>query len=79
MVHCYREALRAAGSAAGGTAVLRLKIDIAGYVTTATLEGAQFLPEVKTCVERAVRSARVKDVDTGEATADITLNFACAP
>jgi serine/threonine-protein kinase len=79
MVHCYREALRAAGSAAGGTAVLRLKIDVAGYVTAATLEGAQFLPEVKSCVERAVRSTRIKDVDTGEATADITLNFACAP
>jgi serine/threonine-protein kinase len=79
MVHCYREALRAAGRSAGGTAVLHMKIDIAGYVTSANLEGAQFLPGVKACVEKAARGARVKDVDTGEATADITLNFTCTP
>ena len=79
MVHCYREALRAAGRSAGGTAVLHMKIDIAGYVTSAELEGAQFLPGVKACVEKAARVARVKDVDTGEATADITLNFTCTP
>jgi len=78
-VRCYRDALHATGVAATGTAVLHLKIDIAGYVTSTDLEGAQFLPGVKPCVEKATRGARVKDVDTGEATADITLTFACPP
>ena len=79
LVRCYREALHAAGAAATGTAVLHLKIDIAGYVTSTELEGAQFLPGVKPCVEKATRGVRVKDVDTGEATADVTLTFACPP
>jgi serine/threonine-protein kinase len=76
---CYRDALHAAGAAASGTAVLHLKIDIAGYVTGTVLEGAQFLPGVKACVEKAARGARIRDVDTGEANADVTLNFASAP
>jgi predicted Ser/Thr protein kinase len=76
---CYRDALHAAGVAAGGTAVLHLKIDIAGYVTGTALEGAQFLPGVKACVEKAARGARIRDVDTGEANADVTLSFASAP
>jgi serine/threonine-protein kinase len=79
LVRCYREALHAAGAAATGTAVLHLKIDIAGYVTSTELEGAQFLPGVKPCVEKSTRGVRVKDVDTGEATADVTLTFACPP
>jgi serine/threonine protein kinase len=79
LVRCYREALHAAGAAATGTAVLHLKIDIAGYVTSTELEGAQFLPGVKPCVEKATRGVRVKDVDTGDATADVTLTFACPP
>jgi len=79
LVRCYREALHAAGVAATGTAVLHLKIDIAGYVTSTELEGAQFLPGVKACVEKSTRGVRVKDVDTGEATADVTLTFACPP
>jgi hypothetical protein len=74
-----REALHAAGAAATGTAVLHLKIDIAGYVTSTELEGAQFLPGVKPCVEKSTRGVRVKDVDTGDATADVTLTFACPP
>ena len=79
LVRCYREALHAAGAAATGTAVLHLKIDIAGYVTSTELEGAQFLPGVRPCVEKSTRGVRVKDVDTGEATADVTLTFACPP
>jgi serine/threonine-protein kinase len=79
LVRCYREALHAAGAAATGTAVLHLKIDIAGYVTSTELEGAQFLPGVKPCVEKSTRGVRVKDVDTGDATADVTLTFACPP
>ena len=75
LLHCYRDALRAAGVAAAGTAVLHLKIDIAGFVPGAQLEGAHFLPGVKTCVEQAARGARIKDVDTGEGSADLTLTL----
>jgi hypothetical protein len=75
ILRCYREALRDRGTVAEGTATLHLNIDSAGYVTAATLQDAKFLPGVKTCVERAARAAKIKDVDTGEATADVTLSF----
>jgi hypothetical protein len=34
---------------------------------------------MKGCIEQAARVVRVKDVDTGEATADVTLSFVSAP
>ena len=76
---CYRTALRDRGSSAPGTATLHLNLDSAGYVTVATLRDAQFLPTMKACVERAARGIKIKDVDTGEASADITLTFVSAP
>jgi hypothetical protein len=75
LARCYREALRAGSAAAGGTATLRLHVDMAGYVTDASLQDAQFLPGMKGCIEQAARVARVRDVDTGEGTADVTLSF----
>jgi hypothetical protein len=69
LLRCYRSL---GGPAA--TATLRLKIDEAGYVTAATLEGD--LPgELRACVEKAARTLRIKDVDTGDATAAVTLRF----
>jgi hypothetical protein len=76
---CYRDALRVRGLAAGGTATLHLKVNETGYVTAAALSDAQFLPAMRTCIEQAARAARVKDVDTGEATADVSLSFEVAP
>jgi hypothetical protein len=78
-LRCYRDTLRSHGAAAAGTATLRLKIDVTGYVTGATLDDAQFLPGLKGCIEPAAKMIRVKDVDTGEATADLTLVFASPP
>ena len=52
LVRCYRDALRA-GGLASATATLRLRIDIGGYVTGATLQGAGIPPELKACVEKA--------------------------
>jgi serine/threonine protein kinase len=75
VLRCYREALRDRGTVAAGTATLHLNIDSAGYVTAATLLDAKFLPGIKACIERVARAAKIKDVDTGEATADVTLNF----
>jgi len=81
ILRCYRDALRARGAAASGTATLRLGVDVAGYVTAATLQDSGFdaggpPPGMKGCIERA---ARVKDVDTGEATADVNLKFVSTP
>ncbi len=78
LVRCYREALRA-GGLASATATLRLRIDIGGYVTGATLQGAGIPPGLKACVEKGATAIRVKDVDTGDATADIALSFIAAP
>jgi serine/threonine protein kinase len=72
---CYHDALVAKGAPASGTATLSISISESGYVTGATLGGAGFLPAMKGCVESAARSAKVKDVDTGEATANVTLSF----
>jgi len=78
LVRCYREALRA-GGLASATATLRLRIDIGGYVTGATLQGAGITPALKACVEKGATAIRVKDVDTGDATADVALSFIAAP
>jgi hypothetical protein len=68
-----------AGGLASVTATLRLRIDSAGYVTGAALQGASVTPALKGCVEKAATAARIKDVDTGDATADVTLSFVAAP
>jgi hypothetical protein len=78
LVRCYRDALRA-GGLASATATLRLRIDIGGYVTGATLQGAGITPGLKACVEKGATAIRVKDVDTGDATADVALSFIAAP
>ena len=78
LVRCYRDALRA-GGLASGTATLRLRIDSGGYVTGAALQGAGVTPALKTCIEKAATAIRIKDVDTGDATADVTLSFVAAP
>jgi hypothetical protein len=57
------------------TATLRLKIDEAGYVTAATLEGPELPADLRACLEKSARALRIKDVDTGEASAAVTLRF----
>ena len=78
LVRCYRDALRA-GGLASGSATLRLRIDIGGYVTGAALQGTGITPMLKGCIEKAATTIRIKDVDTGDATADVTLSFLAAP
>jgi len=78
LVRCYRDALRA-GGLASGTATLHLRIDGGGYVTGAALQGAGITPALKGCLEKAATGVRIKDVDTGEATADVTVSFVAAP
>jgi hypothetical protein len=79
LLRCYREALRSRGTPASGTATLELKMDPSGYVTSAVLQGGGFLPGMRGCVEQAARVLRVKDVDTGEASATVTVTFSSSP
>ena len=71
---CYRDALKIKGSAASGNATMFLSIDDTGHVTAATLKGADFLPSMRGCIEGVGRMAKV-EVDTGEASATVTLAF----
>jgi hypothetical protein len=73
LLRCYREV--GSTSPPPATATLRLKIDEVGYVTAATLEGPDLPGQLRACVEKAARSVRVKDVDTGDASAAVTLRF----
>jgi len=75
LTRCYREALVGRTTPARGTATLRLSIDDTGHIVGATLDGAKFLPAVRGCVESAAKSALVKNVDTGDASASVTLTF----
>jgi hypothetical protein len=72
---CYREALKAKGASAVGNASLFIAVDDTGYVVSATLKGAEFLPGMRGCVESAARATRIPDVDTGDATATVALEF----
>jgi hypothetical protein len=78
LARCYRDALRAGGMTSGA-ATLHLRIDGAGYVTGATLQGTGVTPALKACLEKAATALRIKDVDTGDATADVALSFVAAP
>jgi serine/threonine-protein kinase len=78
LARCYRDALRG-GGLASGPATLHLRIDGVGYVVGAALSGAAITPALKGCIEKAATAMRIKDVDTGDATADVTLSFIAAP
>jgi eukaryotic-like serine/threonine-protein kinase len=72
---CYQDALRVKGTPASGVASLHIRIDVNGAVRTANLKGGEFLPAMKPCLEQAIRAARVKDIDTGDAAATIVMRF----
>ena len=72
---CYQDALRASGGPASGVATLHIQIDVNGAVRAANLKGGEFLPAMKPCLEQAIRAARVKDIDTGDASATIVMKF----
>jgi eukaryotic-like serine/threonine-protein kinase len=72
---CYQDALRVKGTPASGVASLHIRIDVNGAVRAANLKGGEFLPAMKPCLEQAIRAARVKDIDTGDAAATIVIKF----
>jgi hypothetical protein len=74
MTECYRADLVRNTSGPKGAGTLRISTDEAGRIMKATAN-VSFSPTVARCVERAVSGVRLAEVDTGEALADVLLNF----
>ena len=75
---CYRNALRARGRRAFGSATLNLSIDETGKVSGAILTGADWLPEMSRCVQgrRHGRAASSRaPSSSGGGTAEVWLSF----
>jgi serine/threonine-protein kinase len=74
---CYRNALRARGQRAFGSATLSLSIDDTGRVKGAILTGADWLPEMIRCVQGNAMGAQLRGgaVESGGGTADVWLSF----
>jgi hypothetical protein len=74
---CYRTALRQRGAAAAGVANLSVSIEASGVIRGVVLNGAEFLPEVRGCIQSGAASIRVppSTVDPLGGTADVSLFF----
>jgi serine/threonine protein kinase len=74
---CYRNALRARGQRAFGSATLNLSIDETGRVSGAILTGADWLPEVTRCVQGNASGVQLRAgaVESGGGTAEVWLSF----
>jgi serine/threonine protein kinase len=70
---CYRAEI-AVGHQAEGDATLALEMDETA-VTRADLVGGAFAPSLRQCIVRRALTARVPNVDTGDASAKVTLRF----
>jgi serine/threonine-protein kinase len=71
---CYRSELPALKAPLDGSGRLHIETDGAGVVTDARLTGPVD-GAIARCVAAAVRGRRIPNVDTGNASADITLKF----
>jgi serine/threonine-protein kinase len=73
---CYRGALRSgAAPAAPLSAQLELTTNMLGGIKSATLRTPALAESTRNCIEQVARRGRVREVDTGEAQASITLLF----
>jgi serine/threonine-protein kinase len=72
---CYRKSLVNRSSAAPMEASLRLTIDVGGRVSGAALSSDGNLPGLRACIESEARGISIRDVDTGDGSAAITLTF----
>jgi serine/threonine-protein kinase len=75
LTRCYRDALAKHGARVEGTVKLHLSIDDTGRVTGASASGASALQGLGACLERGVTGLTVRDVDTGDAVADVSLSL----
>ena len=74
---CYRNALRARGRRAFGSATLNLSIDPTGKITGAILTGADWLPEMTRCMQGGAMGVQLRpgSVDQSGGTAEVWLSF----
>jgi hypothetical protein len=72
---CYRKALANRSTANPMEASLRITIDSSGRVTGATLSSDGGLSALRSCIESEARGMSIRDVDTGDGSAVITLGF----
>jgi hypothetical protein len=71
---CYKSALPGLGSSFEGTDTLHIETDGAGMITGARLSGP-VRGTIAACIAGAVQGRRVANVDTGMASADVSLSF----
>jgi hypothetical protein len=73
---CYRTALRS-GRESGNpvTAQIDVVTSTSGSVTSAQMRGSGLSSDLRHCIEQVARRGRVREADTGEAQASITLEF----
>jgi hypothetical protein len=76
LTRCYQDALRS-GSAPAQTVDARLDIStgMGGRVVSASLDGSLLSRPLRQCIEQVARAGRVREADTGEAQASVTLTF----
>jgi serine/threonine-protein kinase len=72
---CYRKALAGRPVAAPMESSLRIAVDMGGRVTGATLTTDGNLPGLRSCIESEARGLTIRDVDTGDGSAAVTLTF----
>jgi hypothetical protein len=74
---CYKNALRARGQRAVGSATLSLSIDEGGRVSGAILTGADWLPEMTRCMQGSASGIQLRAgaVESGGGTAEVWLSF----
>jgi serine/threonine protein kinase len=73
---CYQKALR---NGAGPTRVLDARLDFStnmgGRIVFASVHGSEIPKSLRDCIERVTRQGRLREADTGEAQASVTLTF----
>ncbi len=72
---CYRDGLRARGSALGGSGTLHVGFGGNGHVTEATFAGPPDLAAIGQCVANSAIGSDVRNVEVGATGADVDLSF----
>ncbi len=74
---CYQRALRARGALASGSGSLSVLVDGSGKIFYATLTSADWLPEMRACIESSPIDVQLRQgsFDEGGGSADVSLTF----
>jgi hypothetical protein len=76
ITHCYQSGLR---NGTGPTRTISARLDFAtnmsGRIVFASLHGSELPEQLRECIEHVTRQGRVREADTGEAQASVTLTF----